>query len=57
MATKSFYKNVIINNKTNCRTLVSALETAKAKKDKEINVSKDVSTIRKSELKEFFSKS
>lgn len=57
MATKSFYKNVIIDNKTTCRTLVSALESAKSKKDKEILVSKNVSTIRKNELKEFFSNS
>lgn len=57
MATKSFYKNVVINNKTNCRNLVSALETAKSKKGKEKEVSRTVSTIKKSELKEFFSNS
>lgn len=57
MATKSFYKNVIIDKKTDCRNLVSALETAKAKKGKHKKVSKNVSVIKKSELKEFFSNS
>lgn len=57
MATKSFYKNVIIDNKADCRNLVSALEEAKAKKGKEKEVSKAVSTVKKSELKEFFSNS
>lgn len=57
MATKSFYKNVIIDNKADCRNLVSALEEAKAKKRKEKEVSKAVSTVKKNELKEFFSNS
>ncbi len=54
MATKSFYKNVTINNKAACRNLVSALEKAKSKKTEKATISKDVSTIKRNDLKEFF---
>lgn len=57
MATKSFYKNVVISNRTDCRNLVSALEKAVKKKDKGITISDKVSTVKKDQLKEFFSNS
>lgn len=57
MATKSFYKDVVINNKADCRNLVSALEKAVKKKGKDITVSGKVSTVKKNQLKEFFSNS
>lgn len=55
MATKSFYKSVVIVDKSACRNLVSALEGAKRKKAQRIAMSKKVSTIKRSQLKEFFS--
>lgn len=55
MATKSFYKNVVINNKSDCRNLVSALEKAVNKKSKNITISEKVSTVKKDKLKDFFS--
>ncbi len=55
MATKSFYKNITISDKNTCRDLVSALETAKRRKDKQIEFSQEVSTVKRNEVKEFFS--
>ncbi len=55
MATKSFYKNVNISNKNACRSFVSALEKAKRRKGKTVTSNKEVSTIKRSEIKEFFS--
>lgn len=55
MATKSFYKNITISDRNSCRDLVSALETAKRRKDKQIEFSQEVSTIKRNDVKEFFS--
>ena len=55
MATKSFYKNVTIANKNTCRNFVSALEKAQKYKGKAVEPNKEVSTVKRSELKEFFS--
>lgn len=55
MATKSFYKNITISDRNSCRDLVSALETAKRRKDKQIKFSQEVSTIKRNDVKEFFS--
>ena len=55
MATKSFYKNVTITNKNTCRNFVSALEKAQKCKGKAVEPSKEVSTVKRRELKEFFS--
>lgn len=57
MATKSFYKNVVISSRSDCRNLVSALEKAVKKKGKDITISDKVSTVKKNELKGFFSNS
>lgn len=54
MATKSFYKNITISDRNSCRDLVSALETAKRRKDKQIKFSQEVSTIKRNDVKEFF---
>lgn len=55
MATKSFYKNVVISNNGTCRSFVSALEKAQKCKGKTKVTKKEVSTVKKDELKEFFS--
>ena len=55
MATKSFYKNITISDKKTCRSLVSALEEAKRNKGKKVEITQEVSTIKRNELKEFFS--
>ena len=54
MATKSIYKNVNIKEKNLSRTLVSALENAKNKSCKTVQMQKSVKDIRGEKIKELF---
>ena len=56
MATKSIYKNVTIKRKNLCQDLVSALEQAKEKPAKQVQVSKRVEEVKKEQIKSFFGK-
>lgn len=58
MATKSFLKNIVINDKNSARSFLSALEHAEGKRRKKIDYDKPVSTIKDKEtIRKMFSKS
>ncbi len=55
MATKSFLKNIVINDKKSAEAFVSALENAEKKGRKKINFSTKVKTIEDKEaIKKMF---
>ena len=54
MATNSFLKTISIKKSNEAKKLVKALENAKGKKSKEVNISRTVDTIDKNTIKEFF---
>ncbi|SJW28021.1 hypothetical protein [Clostridioides difficile] len=54
MATKSILKNVDVRKKAFGRNLVSALENAKNKQEKEVVLSKKCSEVSKDKIKDIF---
>ena len=56
MATSSIYEDVRIKNRSECRRLVSALESAMNKKGKDVIIPREVQTIKGEKIKELFSK-
>ena len=55
MATKSFFKDIDIKDRTSARSFVSALENADNKGRKKVVISKKVETIKDSDkIKEIF---
>lgn len=54
MATKSICKNVNLKNKTLTRGLVTALENASKKQEKEVQMSKSVKEIKRKDLLKIF---
>ncbi|WP_231614307.1 hypothetical protein, partial [Clostridioides difficile] len=54
MATKSILKNVDVRKKAFGRNLVSALENAKNKQEKEVVLSKKCSEVPKDKIKDIF---
>lgn len=58
MATKSFLKNIVINDKSSARNFLLALEHAEGKKKKKVDYDKPVSTIKDKEIiRKMFSQS
>lgn len=54
MATSSIYTNVRIRKKSQCIKLVSALEHAKSKKAKTVNISCPVEEVKNEKINDFF---
>ena len=54
MATKSILKDVRFRDKSLCRGFATALEHAKGKKSKEVQISRRCQTIQKDKIKDFF---
>lgn len=55
MATKSFLKNIVIKNKKNAASFISALENAENKGKKQVKINTKVTTIKDEEtIKKMF---
>lgn len=54
MATKSILKDVRFRDRSLCRGFATALEHAKGKKSKEVQISRRCQTIQKDKIKDFF---
>ena len=54
MATKSIMKNIDIKKRKSCHAFVSALEYAKRRKGKKVQISKHIKEVAREKIKEFF---
>lgn len=54
MATKSIYKNITVKNKRFGHALISALESAKKKKAKDVQLSRTFTEAKKNQIKDIF---